>query len=268
MDDVYQDFCNTIIYAAKRTIPRGRRNNYRPCWNKECENSIRLSFKLCRVASSMAASALLAKLDEGRLKRWSELVNTIDFTHSSRLAWNAINNLTGRSRQSYRPCPISANSIASQLVRNGTYVTKDRESFRLVSKEVSELWRIPTPDDMCISGDFSSEEFTRALQLLKPGKAPGPDLICPELIIHAGAALKSWLNLFLSSCLRRVKLPKIWRRASVVAILKPKKPPGDPKSYRPISLLCVPFKILERLIYAALNPLLNPCFPGASWLPT
>ena len=39
------------------------------------------------------------------------------------------------------------------------------------------------------------------LQHLKPGKAPGADSICPELIFHAGAALKSWLCDFLSSCL-------------------------------------------------------------------
>jgi len=32
-----------------------------------------------------------------------------------------------------------------------------------------------------------------------------------------------------------------------IAIPKPNKPLGDPKTYRPISLLCVTFKILERL---------------------
>ena len=35
------------------------------------------------------------------------------------------------------------------------------------------------------------------------------------------------------------------------------KPMGDPKSYQPISLLCVPYKILERLIYACVEPLIN-----------
>ena len=45
-------------------------------------------------------------------------------------------------------------------------------------------------------------EFAAALQHLKPGKALGPDSICSELILHAGAALKSWLCDFLSSCLR------------------------------------------------------------------
>ena len=169
-----------------------------------------------------------------------------------------MNNLTGRSRHSLRHCPVSADAIASQLVRNGKYEAVDRKSSRLVCKEVSDRWRATTSDAVNISDNFSQREFTAALQHLKPSKAPGPDSICPEFILHAGAALKSWLRDFLSSCLRRLKIPKIWRRALVVAIPKPGKPVGDPKSYRPISLLCVSYKILERLIYARVKPLIDP----------
>ena len=172
-----------------------------------------------------------------------------------------MNNLTGRSRHSPRHCPVSADAIASQLVRNGKYEAVDRKSSRLVFQEVSDLWRATTPDAVNISDNFSQREFAATLQHLKPGKAPGPDSICPKLILHAGAALKSWLRDFLSSCLRRLKIPKIWRRALVVAIPKPAKPVGDPKSYRPISLLCVPYKILERFIYACVEPLIDPLLP-------
>ena len=126
---------------------------------------------------------------------------------------------------------------------------------------MSDLWRATTPDPVNISDTFSQREFIAALQYLKPGKAPGPDSICPELIVHSGAALKSWLRDFLSSCLRRLKIFKIWRRAIVVAISKPEKPVGDPKSYRPIPLLCVAYKILERLIYARVEPLIDPLLP-------
>ena len=35
----------------------------------------------------------------------------------------------------------------------------------------------------------------------------------------------------------------------------------DPKSYRPISLLCVPYKILERLIYTRIEPIVDPLLP-------
>ena len=38
-------------------------------------------------------------------------------------------------------------------------------------------------------------------------------------------------------------------------------PVKDPKSHRPISLLCVPYKILEKLIYVRVKPLINPLLP-------
>ena len=43
-------------------------------------------------------------------------------------------------------------------------------------------------------------------------------------------------------------IPSIWRKAKVIAIPKPGKEPSSPKSYRPISLLCIPYKLYERLI--------------------
>ena len=185
----YQDFCNTFKKATKKTIPRGYRNNYVPCWDAECESIYRTFLQSAqRDDSSLAATALLAKLDRKRRDRWSEAVRSIDFLHSSRKAWSILNNLTGRSRHSLRHCPVA---IASQLVRNEKYEAVDHKSSRLVSQEVSDLWRATTPDAVNISDIFSQREFTAALQHFKPGIAPGPDFICPELIIHAGAALKS-----------------------------------------------------------------------------
>ena len=71
----------------------------------------------------------------------SEAVRSIDFSHSSQKAWSILNNLTDRSRHSPRHCPVSADVIASQLVRNGKYEAVDRKPFPLVFQEVSDLWR-------------------------------------------------------------------------------------------------------------------------------
>ena len=73
-----------------------------------------------------------------------------------------------------------------------------------------------------------------------------------------------------NSCLpdRRVleKLPRSQHRPSLItrprfAMVVPGMPVTDPKSYRPISLLCFPYKILERLIYAHVAPLIDPLLP-------
>ena len=145
------------------------------------------------------------------------------------LAWSVLNNLTGRSQRSPRHCAVSANAIAFQLIRNGRYESIDRESYRIISQEVSDLWRATITSPVNISESFTPHKFVAALKHLKLGKVPGPDSICMKLITHAGAALKSWLCSFLSSCLHHLKIPDVWRRALVVAIPEPSKPVEDPK---------------------------------------
>jgi len=127
-------------------------------------------------------------------------------------------------------CPFSANSIDSQHVKIGAHKTGGYESTRLVNKQLSDLWKIPTPEGQSICEPFRPEEFADALRRLKPGKCPELDSIFPEFILHAGSALKSWFCDFLNSCMRQLKIPKIWRRTLVVANTSRDKPLGDPKS--------------------------------------
>ena len=65
VDAAYQDFYNTIKKAAKKTISRGYRNNYIPCWDAECE-SLYKTFQQSPQGddSSLAATALLPSLTE------------------------------------------------------------------------------------------------------------------------------------------------------------------------------------------------------------
>ena len=73
--------------------------------------------------------------------------------------------------------------------------------------------------------------------------------------------MKFRLRGFLSSYLRQLKILVVGRRTLVVAIPKPSKPVEDPKSYRPISLFCVPYNNLERLIYNRVKPIVDPLLP-------
>ena len=67
LDEAYQEFCRALFCAAKKTIPRGRRRNYTPCWNEECE-SLYKDFTAASNGpeSGRTASALLQTLDEER----------------------------------------------------------------------------------------------------------------------------------------------------------------------------------------------------------
>ena len=78
---------------------------------------------------------------------------------------------------------------------------------------------------------FNILELIATIKLLKGGKTHGPDNIPPEFMMHCGKKCLEWVHKFYSSCLEHTVISKIWRRATVVAILKPNKPAGDFKSY-------------------------------------
>ena len=194
----------------------GRRKNYVPWWDKECETLYR-SFTRApvRTDSDRAASSLHSRLQQ---KSRSDGRNLSTPSNSSRRAWGTINKLTGRSGRSSRLCPVSVNSFASQLVKNGAHKTGNLEPTRLVKKQLSNLWKILTPQGHSIAEPFRPEEFAAALRHLKPGKSPGLDSIFLEFILHAWSDLKSWFGDFLNSCMHQLKILKVWREALVVAI--------------------------------------------------
>ena len=121
-DLAYSAFCKLIIRAAKKAIPHGFRHRYKmyiPNWDEECDIHYN-KFLHAEPGDEAAAKAsdLTDCLDKKRRERWEETVQGIDFTHSSRMAWKTFNRLTGRSSRPTQ-CPVSANSIAEQLLANG-----------------------------------------------------------------------------------------------------------------------------------------------------
>ena len=53
------------------------------------------------------------------------------------------------------------------------------------------------------------------------------------------------------------KIPKIWRKSRIIAILKHGKSPHEAKNFRPISLFCHCYKLFERIILNRLTPILE-----------
>ena len=157
----YQEFCESLLSAAKQCIPCGHCKNYVPCWDKECETLYRC-FVWAPVGtdSDRAASSLLFQLEQKKQERCEELsIPSTSRTLAPRRETSTNNKLTGRSGHSSCLWPVLANSIASQLVKNGAHRTRGRESTRLINKELSNLWKVPTPEGHSISDPFGPEEL-------------------------------------------------------------------------------------------------------------
>jgi len=68
-----------------------------------------------------------------------------------------------------------------------------------------------------------------------------------------GTKINKLLSKFFSIYIKQCYMPKLWRKANVIAVLKPGRRTNEAKSYRPIFLLCVPFKLLERIILSRIS---------------
>jgi hypothetical protein len=101
---------------------------------------------------------------------------------------------------------------------------------------------------------LTEKEVKEAIWRMAPNKAPGLDGITAGVLRKAWVIVGPLFIRLLDRCLRTSVFPDNWKTADVVTILKgPEKDRSNPKSYRPVSLLSVPSKVLERLIVTRLE---------------
>ena len=115
--------------------------------------------------------------------------------------------------------------------------------------------------DQHLTSEFTIEELVAAMKTLKLGKSSGPDSIHHEFMIHLDDTCLKWFTKLFSTCMEHKKMPTSWKMAKIIVALKPNKPADLPKSYQPISLLSVTYKLLKRLIYNRILPTVESILP-------
>lgn len=179
-------------------------------------------------------------------------MENMDFRRSSRQAWSTIRKL-GAAKQPTQSIPqTTPNQIAQTLKKNSSpNIPKHTKSK--VKVQLQELLETCTATSR-ITNPVSAAEVSAAIKTTKTSKAPGTDKILPEFLKHLGPLSVGWLANLFSVIILKCKLPKPWKTARVVALLKPGKKADDPASYRPISLLCTTYKLFERELLARMTP--------------
>jgi hypothetical protein len=111
---------------------------------------------------------------------------------------------------------------------------------------------------------FTLNELKQVIKQLNPLKAPGSDLITALMIQEMPPeGLRTLLHIF-NAITRFEYWPAPLKHAMIIMLPKPGKNPTDVASYRPISLLPVISKILEKLL---LKRIYNDTHSQA-WIPT
>lgn len=100
--------------------------------------------------------------------------------------------------------------------------------------------------------EITISEIEDALNHMKNGKAPGNDGITCEMIKTGGHQLLETMRILLNRCITTGEIPETWYEAQMILLHKK----GDIlniNNYRPISLLCHPYKLLTKIITTRLT---------------
>ena len=178
-------------------------------------------------------------------------------TQDSKKAWSLINKLSNDPCKADRHVNVTPNQVAHQLILN------DKVPNRQSQSKIKRCGQ----DNHDFDDDFTIVELQNSLKNLKNAKAAGLDEILTEEIKNFGPVTTQWVLSLLNACGRTHRLPRLWRQARVVALLKPGKDPSSPKSFRPISLLCQLYKLYERRIQPPVSHYRTCPYTRAGWLP-
>ena len=95
--------------------------------------------------------------------------------------------------------------------------------------------------------DFNEQDVITAINKLKSNLSAGPDGFPPLLFKQIKYAIATPLTLLFKQLLSVASIPKVWKSTVVIPVHK-KGPTNVLSNYRPISITCVPCKLLERIV--------------------
>lgn len=267
---------NIIIESCNSAIPKKSRfPKSAPWWNEDLttlKREVRYARRQLQQARSATArehlriqyrsirNKYIATIKKSKIHSWRSFVTT----ESNRDPWSLPYKLIKKK--------VSAAEAHENIKINGTQDLSWEETMRsLLNSLVPDdnatqetHWQTELRDDTKTAPDtentplFLPEEIEKAIRSLKNRKAPGLDLIEPEVIKHSWPALHTEITHLFNSCLEQGVFPRRWKEGNIRVLLKGEgKSKTDPKSYRPICLLPILGKVLEKLMSTRLSTIIH-----------
>ena len=198
-----------------------------------------------------------AKLQEEKFKSWKGFCSCTADSNP----WNVVYKLASGKMQ-------GSTTLSTLQTQNGTYtsdiistmehmmeyfipedsVNSDSAHHKRIRHGIEEP--LDTPDDE----EFTMEEILAVIEKFDPGKAPGEDGLNSEILKKIFKQFPTFLTGLYNVCLRKGYFPKQWKHSIIIPIVKPgKEGSTEVTKYRPISLLNIGGKVLEKLLIDRIN---------------
>jgi ribonuclease HI len=268
-DTFNKKFTQIILHTASQTIPKGCRKKYRPFWNQELQSAVSERNKARsileekpsvqhKIEYNKASAKVKLVTKQAKKNKWQETCSKLNLYQDGNKAWKLMHNLSGERRVA-NPKPIKFNNVTTSSERkiaenfNRYFASVNRankplETDKTYLQNLKSIERAPNVNIAVFEEDFNIQELEKALRKLKPKKSPGPDNVHNEMLKHLGSSGKKTLLKLINNTWRNSKIPKAWRNAYIIPLLKKNKATDDPRSYRPLSLTSCIGKIAESMI--------------------
>lgn len=188
---------------------------------------------------------------------WTNFLNSLNPFLDVQTLWNKVNKLRRPKTPSF-PTIITTNGtisdpreIASQFASFWSTLSSDSafDSEVIASKQNLEISALPSvlasfPE---LTQEVKVLELNRVLQTLK-GSTPSLDKISYPMVKNAPTPVKERLCRLYTLIIKSGLFPHSWKIAVLIPIPKPGNNQSHLQGYRPISLLPVLSKILEKII--------------------
>ena len=279
LDCSSNEMTKAILRAAKDSIPTAAHKEYIPNWSAELERlhqDIIAARGKAENEPSVENNILLKKAfakyvkatNTNARKSWQEKTSNLNLERDGQKLWKLVRSLNGEydNRQSPSVIEKEGEMLGSKAAANALISHyKSVGNIELPEERIQEINQanrdnenpVSEPIDSCLDSKLTMLELEKALAQLKNKQAPGPDNISNDMLKHLGPQAKKKPVQIFNASWKTSYIPKTWKKAITIPILKCGKCRTKAESYRPISLTSSVCKLLERIVNARLMWLLE-----------
>ena len=259
------NFKNTVDELSSRFIPKKRiKGSFAPLWyDKDCKKARSRKEKLRKRYISCGTPESKSKYNSARLFFKNivckKMNNYFDVSESNTLSKRFWAHVKSSSKCTRIPETVYSGDISRSDPSGKASLFNNYFVSQFTSPSTYDIdIGISSFDSECF---FSVSEVYKALTEIDPSKACGSDGIHGNVLKNCAGSLSYPLWLLFNYSIRSSVIPHEWKHGSIVPVHK-KGDKRDVANYRPISLLPLAAKILERLVKSRLasicDPLIDP----------
>ncbi|UYV61256.1 hypothetical protein LAZ67_1004126, partial [Cordylochernes scorpioides] len=273
-------FKNTIIKAAKVSIPRGNIKKWIPNYTHQAKDIQTLITKRnelqkkctqnqtnCRTELNIVNAKIKRLYVNMKREKWKQTCENLNPRNPNTKLWHLAKQIDRAQPQTENTnmikntdgTPATNDKNAANLLGN-SYQISSKIKFEIKDKKVEKKARKIIHDCKNFTSThnifhekINMKELDYALENTDLNKTPGPDGIHGQMISNLGKNGKEILLDIFNNSWKTGKLPQDWKTATIIPIKKLDKSADDPKNYRPISLTSICCKLMEKIILRRLT---------------